>query len=122
MGTELYSYSLLINMKVTILTIKNITYAAVGCVIALTLLSEASAATYSLASFGAAGNGNIAQATANRNAIVAALSNSSATIEVTAGTYLVDNSTLLPIPGFTGTLIFDSGAQFILTNPNGSGG
>jgi len=111
-----------INMKVIKLTFNALKVSAhvIVCLLALTYSSQA--ATVTLTAFGANGNGNPAAAIANRNAILAALSNSGNTITVPAGTYVVDNSTMLAIPNFTGILNFDPSAIVILTNSGGSNG
>jgi hypothetical protein len=97
-----------------------ISIAVITCMLAFTCSSHA--ATISLANFGGNGNGNPAAATTNRLAILAALSNSGNTINVPAGTYVVDNSTMVAIPNFTGTLVFDPNAVFVLTNSGGANG
>lgn len=94
-------------------------------ILALLLFSclSCSATTYSLtADFGAIGDGSATNATVNRNAILTALTGSANTINVPGGTYIVDNSTMLAIVGFTGTLNCYPLAVFQLTNSAGSGG
>ncbi|HVY68269.1 MAG TPA: hypothetical protein VHA30_05235, partial [Patescibacteria group bacterium] len=66
--------------------------------------------------FAAVGDGDGASATANRNALISALSNSSDTVFVPAGTYVVDNSTLVVINNFSGVLDFDPNAKILFNS------
>jgi hypothetical protein len=73
------------------------------------------ASTQTLTDFDALGNGSITSALVNRSAIISAMTKSSSTINVAADIYMVDNSTLISISAFSGTLVFAPGASLQLS-------
>lgn len=79
-------------------------------------------AVYSISAFGAIGDGNASNATVNRNAFFNALAYTGNTINVPAGTYVLDNSKILSIPYFSGTLNFDPNAEIVFTSASGANG
>jgi hypothetical protein len=63
-----------------------------------------------------------ANGTSNRDALVAALSNSSIQVEFAPGDYPIDNfGSQVEIANFAGSLVMDSGARFVFTSDTGRG-